>query len=754
MARLSQQRLLRALVVAALAVGVLVATFGAGYRSSEAVLGGASAFLQRDHGVVRVNAESGDVDAETARELATGEQRLDVVQVRPGVVYVVNTESGRIWRMPTDTMEPLQVEQHPDAGDELELAAGGDRAYLVNGEDGTVAMLEDRHGTSRHEVALPDQAPVSELVVDSSGVAWALSVERGELYAVDGGTVLARHPVADPGEPARLTLAGDRPVVYLPGRGVAASYGRQGRLDDVSLLRVRRVEVAAPGTAEPVLVTVVPRTAELVTAYLRTGETNRTGLVGRKGHRFGPPVVANGRAYVPDYTYRQVVVVRLRPLHEQSFEPVGGQGEFEVFGRDGRVWVTNPYHPELLVFGPDGRPSRLDKRTGEAEGEDQPEPTTSSPPPDEPEPRPSPPEEVAVPDVVGLDRIEACSEIRRSGLDCDFRAEEAAEGTSGAVLSTQPSAGQPVPAGSTVLIVFRAPPKTAVPPAGQTLEETCAAIQAAALTCKPEVAGEAKNMLELHRVVSVEPSPGTEVEVGSEVRVGYLVRAATYPVPDVLGKEPFDACVILKLGFLECVPNASEVHWERNRVHVQGIPAGTQVAPGTRVEIVYSGHGLHLLTRYRYVGPNSLQPAWRLTTDGDPGGNWEHPHQFGGVYGPHENAVPGLVPVYQATCPTGCGVPTMYFYSRQQQAPKRPPMVGATQIWSMPATPAFRCFEIGRPGTAPLMKLYSEQRRAWTFAIRGSAEYDHRRSPAGGGFQVQGNAICHVWYGVPSFPGS
>lgn len=375
MSRLSRERLVRCGLVFVLLAGVLVATFGAGYRSSGALLGDASAYLQRDHDVVRVNAESADVDAETARELATGEQRLDVVQVSAGVVYAVNTETGKVWRLPTDTMQPQQVDEHPDADGQLDLVAGGERAYLVDAEEGTVALLEDPSGTGRTEVALPDRAPVAELVVDSSGIAWALSRERGELYAIDGTTLVARYPVADPGEPTRLTLAGDAPIVYRPERGVATRYGRRGSLDDVTVPRERQVEVASPGADSPLLVTIVPRTAELVVADVTTGETARIALTGRAGNRFGPPVVARGRAYVPDYTDRHVVVVRLHPLRELSYEKVHGRGEFEVFARDGRVWVNDPYDRELLSFDRNGRPSRMDKQTGEDRLEETPEPT-------------------------------------------------------------------------------------------------------------------------------------------------------------------------------------------------------------------------------------------------------------------------------------------------------------------------------------------------------------------------------------------
>jgi hypothetical protein len=782
MSRLSRERLVRLGLVFALLAGVLVATLGAGYRSSEALLGDASAHVQRDHDVVRLNLESEDVDAETARKLASDEQRLDIVEVSPRVVYAVNEETGEVWKLPTDTMEPQQVDRQPEAAGSLDVVAGGGNAYLVNAEDGTLSLLENPSGTRGAEVSLPDQAPVAALVVDSDGIAWALSEERGTLYAIDEDTVLAEHQVAGPGEPALLTLADDKPIVYLPERGTAVRYGRHGHLGEVTLPREHRVEVAAPGANMPVLVTVVPRTGELVTADIASGETARIELTGRAGHRFGSPVVAGGRVYVPDFTDHHVVVVQLEPLRELDHERVPGRVDFEVVARDGWVWVNDPYDPTLLCFDRDGRMSRIDKRTGDdvgREGSPQPEPTptptptpipTPAPPPAEPPPsapETDPParEQVEVPDVVGRDQARACAEITERNLKCDFVPQQETEGDAGEVLRTSPEAGTTVPTRTTVTITIRALPTTTVPPNGVTLEETCAAVEAAALTCVPQVAGNASSAFDLHHVVSYAPAAGTEVDTGTSVTVGYLETPPTIAVPNLVGLNATEqACPTLQVYFLQCLPNASEVHWQTNIVHGQNVAAGTVVATGTAVEYVYSGgSGGYAapvpLTRYRFDGPNGQQPAWHLSTVEPPGRNWQHARQFGGVYnapalgGPQ--LPPDVIPIYEATCPTGCGVNTMYFYARQSRAPNRPPVVGYEQLWLYSDVPVFYCFANQvSPETRPLVKMYSEQKQAWTFSIQGTEEWRHRRSADGGQFREEGTPLCYVWYGVPDFPGS
>lgn len=773
----AQERLVRAGLVAVLLSGVAVATLGAGYRSSDALMENASAFLQRDHDVVRVNAESQDVDAESARELATGEERLEVVQVSPGVTYVVNNDTGAVWRMPTDTMEPEQVRSQPDAGQNLEVVAGGDRAYLLNIEDHTLSLLEDKSGVHETEVVLPAQAKVDAVVVDSGGIAWALSSERGELYAVDGVTVVAQLPVAEPDAPAELTLAGDRPVVYLPEQGVAAIYDREGRRGGATLPAESgvNVEVAAAGADVPVLATLVRRTSELITVDIATGETDRVVLFGREGHDFGPPVVAGGRVYVPDYTDHHVIVVRLDPLREVSHHPVpGNSDEFALFTRGDRVWVNDPYAPRLLSFGQGGRPSLIDKGTGKGEvaGEDRPEPdrppapATGSPipppPPSSPPERPEEPVEVPgqpveVPDVIGLDRLEACQELKNVGLACEFVRENTDEGQSGEVLRTLPRAGDAISVGGTVEIVFRAPPLVTVPDEEGTRDATCAAVQAAGLICDDVPAQNrcAESTAEAELVVSYEPAAGTEVERGEAVRVEFLGPCQTYAVPDVVRMHPDAACQALVAVFLQCVRDDTEAHWETYVVHSQDVAAGRLVPPGTPVVIVYAGGPDPVrLTRYRYKGPNGDRPAWYLSINGSPGMNWKIPKQFGGVYGP-QGGRSGLVTVYRTVCQVVCGMPQMWYFAAEPSAPARPaaPVGGQTGAcpsgcWSAPE-PAFTCFANPQPGTAPLMRMYNPDREAWTFAVQGTGEHQYKRAERG---YTDEYPICHIWYGVGPFP--
>jgi len=87
-------RFTRLVVVLAVLAGVLVVAFGTGYRASQAVVDDGSAYLVKGRSITHVNAETGRSDADVARELAKGDERLQVVQTPSGQVYVVSADGA------------------------------------------------------------------------------------------------------------------------------------------------------------------------------------------------------------------------------------------------------------------------------------------------------------------------------------------------------------------------------------------------------------------------------------------------------------------------------------------------------------------------------------------------------------------------------------------------------------------------------------------------------------------------------------
>jgi hypothetical protein len=764
MARSTRERLMRAGLVLALLAGVVVITFGAGYRASNALLDGGSAYVQERHKVVRVNAESRDTDAETARKLASGTQRLEVVQVAPGVVYVVNNDTGVVWRLPTDTMKPEPVAGAPGAARKgaedakPQVVAGGGRAYLFDKNRGAITLLEGPSGRGRQEITLPK--PAAEVVVDRSGTAWALSPQVGELYGIAGGRVVARHRVAGAWEPARLTLAGERPVVYLPVRGAATMFDRTGQKRTVNLPKeasAAGVEVAAPGADARVLVITSQRTGELIKVDFTDSDVRRTQLAGRAGHYFLPPVVSHGRVYVADTTDRHVVILDLDSLRQVYWRTVPGTRYFKLFARDGRVWINDPYHNEMLSFDRDGRSTSIDKNRGDDLGErptGRPEvPGPEAPGPDEerrppieqlplrppPDRRPgTAPAEVRVPDVVGMaqDRARDAIEDRRLRFRPVSRPGDCATGE---VLSTDPRAGSRVRIGTPVAVVVCGP--TQVPNlAGMHIDQAHQALQAARLRWQDEAGGAVQTPADIGKVVSQDPPAGTPLGTSGVVKVGYVDpnRGSPIVVPNLVGASNEQACATLQSIQLACA-GAPAPHATATGVHTQNPGPPAQVPAGTPVSYAYQPIAAVALNRYKADRVESRFLSLGAGPQGD--GQWNVQPQMARVYPPEAvGQVPGLIPIYPAKC-GGCDVQTLYFYSRNGGVPNKPD----NAKWTAIGQPAFGCFEIGSApaGTVPLRRVFADfaQGRRWAFAPVPSGEFDHHKEK---GYQADRD-LCFVW---------
>jgi beta-lactam-binding protein with PASTA domain len=547
MSALTRERTARVgLAVVALAA-VLMATFGVGYRTSHSLLGGSGAFVQKGHSVVHVNAESTVVDAKSAEGLATGRQRLEVVQTDSDTVWVVNNDTGAVSRLPTGSMKPARVGEKLRNPARARVVTGGGEGYVVNPDRGTLSRLDN--GTDQL-VAVGVPARVSEVVVDSSGAAWALSATAGELYRIAKGRVTATTRVAEPKEEAiRLALVTDRPVVYRPGAGQVAVHGTEGAAPaQVDLPRESRpVEVADGPVDTPVLVSLVPGSGKLYAVDVAAGTVRTTELRDHQGSGLGEPVVLHDRIYVPDQRLRQVVVLDLKTLHMVDLVGLpSGKERFELFVRDGRVWANDPYAPTMLVFDRTGAHTVIDKGTGDGVDGDGPRPSQPEPSePDEPnestrpvepartpEPRPSPPAEQPPPETRrqevpalprGMTYVEACARIRQLELACEAvpAGDDAAGLGPDEVIDTVPRAGTRVPVGSRVLVRYVGP-VTVPPVVGQSRGEACAAIEASGLTCRTTIDSDPADRPEqLLRVEAQDPQPRTDVDRGETVTITY-----------------------------------------------------------------------------------------------------------------------------------------------------------------------------------------------------------------------------------------
>lgn len=751
--------LTRAGLAVALCAGAAAVGLGAGYRSSNALLSGGSTHVQKGHKVAHVNADNREADARTAKQLAKGSERLEVVEVRPGVVYVVNHDTGEVYQMPTDTLDPKLVERREASKRKMTVVSGGNRSYLVDSKQGRLTALDDRTNGKGGDVDTGGE-PVDQAVVDSHGTAWAMATRSGELYTIVDAKVVFRQRVTPGGGDALLTLAGDRPVVYQPSRGVAGVYDREKLRRRIDIPATGPSAVSAPGAEVPTLAVVARRTAELFIVDFTSGATRQLRLTGREGHDFGRPVVFGDRLYVPDHSSRHVVVVDLDPLRLASYVPVPGTDAFDVFARDGRVWVNDPYARRMLSFDRRGRPTQIDKGPGDGV-RDEPDPHEPVPPatppvtppdapaqparpdsatPARPSAQPTAPRWTEVPEVVSMNVTKACQALKQAGLECVAVARPDGDADTGDVLGTDPPKGSRVRRGTKVSVFYRGPaqvPNVVSLP----VDQACRALQQARLGCSEHPSGATQNPNEIGHVTSQQPAAGAPVTTGSVVTVTHPNAAV---VPNVVNASPTDACNALQSLRLQCPQVADEAQptWQANVVHVQGVAAGSAVPFGTPVQITYEKDAAVQLLRYKADGVESRQ----LSPGGAARGpNWSPMGSVGGVY-QSKDAVPGLVGIYEWVCDGADR--DLLLYARHNDEPANQPGSMCVSV----RTPVFFCFDNEVAGqTKPLMSMYKDfpKGRRWAVAPKGSAEY---RVHIDNGYRDL-KRLCHVWHGVPGYPG-
>jgi beta-lactam-binding protein with PASTA domain len=151
------------------------------------------------------------------------------------------------------------------------------------------------------------------------------------------------------------------------------------------------------------------------------------------------------------------------------------------------------------------------------------------------------PSQIPVPDVVGQTEADATSAITGAGLVA--ASSEAADDTvpAGSVVSQDPAAGTEVDTGSTVNIVVSTGSGTVPVPdvAGKSAADAQTELEAAGFTVTSE---EQSSMdVEAGLVIETNPSAGTEVAAGTEVKMIVSSGAGEIIVPDIVGMTQDEA---------------------------------------------------------------------------------------------------------------------------------------------------------------------------------------------------------------------
>ena len=202
------------------------------------------------------------------------------------------------------------------------------------------------------------------------------------------------------------------------------------------------------------------------------------------------------------------------------------------------------------------------------------------------------PANVTVPNVTGQTQSAAENGITAAGLTVGNVTQQNDNGVpAGSVISQNPIAGTQVTAGSTVdLVVSLGPANVAVPNvAGQTQSAAENAITAAGLTVG-NVTQQNDNAVPAGNVISQSPAAGTQVTPGSAVDLVVSLGPANVAVPNVTGQTQGAAQSAITAAGLTVgnVTQQNDNAVPAGSVISQDPTAGTQVAPGSAVDLVVS----------------------------------------------------------------------------------------------------------------------------------------------------------------------
>lgn len=566
-------------VTAMMLITVLAVGTGVGYTVSRPLLGDGSSFLSRGHTVAHVNGETGKSDAQTAAELATGNEPVQTVRLPDGRVAIVNKATGTTTIIDGSTMAPTGPPiPHSGPGGDLEAVATDSGGYLV-----------DKHGGTVSELAPPGRTPAPAVVVPRGIVAAVPSGDSVWVLTKDGQVAeVARGRVARtvrlPAPVSGITVADGHPVaVTAAGRAYVVDSDRPHAVGDLGLSGSGLALGSWRGAGRYVLA-VERATGRVAVLDPRTGRTRRADLPAPSDARLDAPVVLGSDVYVPDYTGPRLWrvdaatgAVRPKPL------PVPGRpGDvFDLTVSGGRVWANSQYDRRALIVDGDGRDHTADKGAGpdvrdsQAGHEPAPPvrkaPKAGGPPPGPPGTRdgrpgtrddgrpesvgrPSKRRPVAplrAPSVIGLSRKAACRLIKAARLTCVPRTDPAPvtdPGGVGVVSAQQPAAGA-TPADKKVGITY---PDHFVMPSvrAQNQGEACALLKKYTMTCHAAVGAPASGANRPGTVYQQTPAAGAVVAMDS--RADLLYYSGTGTVHSYAGQNIDAACAQVQADGFEC----------------------------------------------------------------------------------------------------------------------------------------------------------------------------------------------------------
>lgn len=197
------------------------------------------------------------------------------------------------------------------------------------------------------------------------------------------------------------------------------------------------------------------------------------------------------------------------------------------------------------------------------------------------------PEELVVPDVVGMTRDEAKAAIEDAELQFTPAEEPSDTVPEGEAIKSDPAANTPVEKLDNVTVTFSTGPATTTVPtglAGMTEQEAVAAIEGAGLTVDPTRGSEDDPKQPKGRITRTVPAEGESVSSGSAVKL--FVSSGNVQVPDLAGKTRAEAEQLLNDASLNANSRERETNeFPPDTVISQDKPANSLVPQDTTINI-------------------------------------------------------------------------------------------------------------------------------------------------------------------------
>jgi beta-lactam-binding protein with PASTA domain/tRNA A-37 threonylcarbamoyl transferase component Bud32 len=197
------------------------------------------------------------------------------------------------------------------------------------------------------------------------------------------------------------------------------------------------------------------------------------------------------------------------------------------------------------------------------------------------------PQQVSVPQVVGLTVSSARGRLQKAGLDASEREENSDTVAQGRVISVSPTEGQKVDKGSSVtLVVSSGKPQVEVPDVvGKSFDEAQSTLQAAGFKVTRVDKESDKSA---GTVLSQNPKSGGRIDSGSTIALTVAKEPSQVPVPDVTGEDaPAAIAALSGQGFVIDQQSKDVPTPDGDGVVLEQSPAGGKKAKkGSKVTIV------------------------------------------------------------------------------------------------------------------------------------------------------------------------